>query len=119
MAKHILDGQKGEAIACSYLEKSGYTILHKNWRYKRYEIDIIAQEFETLVFIEVKTRKNNTFGEPVDFVDDNKIKNLMAASEAYLYEKGYQGEIRFDIVSILMDNAKPQIKLFRDAFWSD
>lgn len=119
MAKHIIDGQKGETIACAYLEKLGYTILHKNWRYRRYEIDIIAHEFETLVFVEVKTRKNNTFGEPVDFVDDSKIKNLMTASEAYLYEKEYQGEIRFDIVSILMDDSEPQIELFRDAFWSD
>ncbi len=57
-------GVNGELIAKSYLEKNGYLILERNWRYKKYEIDIIAQKPNLIVFVEVKTRKNDTFGEP-------------------------------------------------------
>ena len=57
-------GKRGEQLAVSFLEKKGYQILATNWRHRRAEIDIIAMDEDVLVFVEVKTRNNNNFGEP-------------------------------------------------------
>src|SRR5699024_3044138 len=119
MAMHIQTGQRGEELAFFYLQKRGYKIQERNWRYSRYEIDLIAYDGNTLVFIEVKTRKSNLYGEPLDFVDDGKQKKIINAAEAYLHQIGHQGEVRFDIVSVLLQKTKSEIELIQDAFWSE
>src|SRR5882762_11939271 len=76
--------KKGEDIAVAYLEKKDYTILERNFRKKYGEIDIIAKKNNTLVFIEVKTRTSNQFGEPIESITPWKLKSLIKT--AYLYK---------------------------------
>ncbi|TDG94924.1 YraN family protein [Cardinium endosymbiont of Culicoides punctatus] len=94
-------GQYAEEIAANYLEKKGFEILVQNFRYKRFEIDLIARHKNITVFVEVKARKNNLFGNPEDFVNKKKIRRLRIAAEYYLYTHDCSQLIRFDIISIL------------------
>ena len=119
MAKHNILGEKGEAIAYDYLQQKGYRIVEQNWRHKRAEIDLIAWDQETLVFIEVKTRSNDLFGKPEDAVNPKKERLIIRAGQAYMEQVKYEWAIRFDIISILMrgENAA-SISHFEDAFFS-
>ncbi|MEZ5023718.1 MAG: YraN family protein [Chitinophagales bacterium] len=112
-------GQIGEEKACRYLINKGYSILYTNWRHKRLEVDIICTDTNnTLVFVEVKTRSSKIFGEPQDFVNESKQRNLINAAEAYCHEFNHQGEIRFDIIGLLMTNKSiKEIKHYCDAFY--
>lgn len=83
-----------------FLLKKGFLILEKNYRYKRYEIDLITKDCDVLVFVEVKFRKSSFYGQPEDFVDHKKIERLQIAAENYMLEEDWQGKIRFDIVAI-------------------
>lgn len=117
MAKHNEIGKKGEAIAVDFILKKGYQLLEKNWRHKKYEIDIIARDKKDLAFIEVKTRSTNYFGEPEEAVDMHKEKHLIEGAAVYVEEKEIDLNCRFDIISIvLVPNKKPQIKHIEDAF---
>ena len=74
-----ITGQKGEAIACEYLKKSGYKILATNFRYSRLsEIDIVAKEKDTIVFVEVKTRTSIRCGHPFEAVSKKKVRTYLA-----------------------------------------
>jgi len=118
MAKHIETGKKGEALAVTYLENKGYTILETNWRFSRAEVDIIAMHGEILVFVEVKTRSSDYFGEPEEAVTERKKVLLTDAASMYMEKINHDWEIRFDIISVLLkDVNKPQISHFEDAFF--
>lgn len=117
MAKHLDSGKLGEQLAADFLKEEGYSIVAINWRFKYWEVDIIAEEGEILCFVEVKSRSKSNFGEPVDFVDIKKQKNLIQAAEAYLEATDHDGEIRFDIVSVYLEENK--VELIKDAFWSN
>jgi putative endonuclease len=111
-------GSDGEQLAKQFLENSGYEILDENWVFKKSEIDLIAYKDSKIIFVEVKTRKNNTFAEPEDFVSPNKQKQMALAADEYIYLMNHQHQIRFDIISILFDKfGKPIIKHIEDAFW--
>ncbi|MEJ5054261.1 YraN family protein [Sphingobacterium sp. MYb382] len=117
MAQHLKDGEEGERRARLYLEGLNYQIIAVNWRHKHWEVDIIAQDADTLVFVEVKSRSSTHYGEPASFVDIKKQKHLIDAADAYLASTAYEGEIRFDIVAVYLD--KPEaVQLIKDAFWS-
>src|ERR1700709_463867 len=103
MAKHLDLGRAGEALAKTHLENAGYEILDENWTHGKAEIDLIAYKDRVIIFAEVKTRTGNGFGEPEDFVDARKQKLLVEAADEYIYLMDHQGEVRFDIVSILFD----------------
>jgi putative endonuclease len=75
MAKHNELGALGEALAVEFLQKNKYKIVERNWRFKKAEIDIIAQKNNVLAIVEVKTRSSNYFGNPQDFVNQKKIKS--------------------------------------------
>lgn len=107
MAKHNLTGTRGEALAAAWLTAKSYRILHQNWRYSRWEVDIIAEKDGMLHFIEVKTRLTKQFGYPEDNVDNKKIQNLINASEAYLYQYPQWQRIQFDILSISILTDEP------------
>lgn len=112
-------GRIGEEMAVAFLRKSGFEILESNWRYQHLELDIIAQDGENLVFVEVKTRRTAYFGPPEDAVSPQKISRLINAAEAYIFEKDYQGDSRFDVVSIILPpGKKAEIEYFRDAFYA-
>ncbi len=111
-------GKRGEELAVRFLEKKNYKILEKNWRYRRAELDIIAKDGEALVFVEVKTKSNNQFGEPESAVDEKKENLMASAGAAYMRKIGHEWEIRFDIVSIIYTNENDyHIKHFEDAFF--
>ncbi|MGZ5243744.1 MAG: YraN family protein [Bacteroidia bacterium] len=98
---NISTGAQGEEAAANYLIRKGYTILAKNYKADRCEIDIIALDKETLVFVEVKTRKSNAYGYPEEAVTPAKQRNMVRAAEVYIEEKAWKNEIRFDIVSLI------------------
>ncbi len=119
MAQHNDLGRRGESLAKTFLENSGYEILDENWTHGKAEVDLIAYKNKTIIFVEVKTRTGNAFGEPEDFVDDRKQKLLTEAADEYIYLMNHQGEIRFDIIAILFDkNTNYTINHIEDAFWS-
>lgn len=117
MGRKQVSGSYGESLANAYLRDLGFEILALNWRYRHWEVDVIAMDGDVLVFVEVKSRSNLGFGQPMDFVDAKKQRNLIQAAEAYLECTDYQGEIRFDIVSVYLDSSK--IELIKDAFWGN
>ena len=100
MAHHNTTGSFGEELAANYLTKNGYTVLHRNWRYSYYEIDIIATFNSVIHFVEVKTRRSSTFGYPEDDVSKKKIRFLMSSAEEFLYRNPHWKRIQFDILSL-------------------
>ena len=115
MAHHNLTGSLGEEMAVKHLLDIGYTLLHRNWRHKNWETDIIATKNFKLHFIEVKTRRTTTFGYPEDDVSKKKIKNLMGAAEEFLLLYPGWKLIQFDILSITMEkNKQPEFFLIED-----
>lgn len=114
-------GIEGETKAVAYLRKQGYEIICQNWRYKHLEIDIIARESQTLVFVEVKTRSYTAFGLPYEAVSPAKQAKLARAANLYITASGYEGEIRFDVVSVISSGktTHDSVRLIRDAFWPE
>jgi putative endonuclease len=118
MAQHLELGRKGESLAKAHLENTGYEIMDENWTHGRAEVDLIAYKNGIIIFTEVKTRTGNFFGEPEDIVDARKQKMLVQAADEYIYLMNHQGEVRFDIISILFDKQNNYtLKHIEDAFW--
>ena len=109
-------GDYGENIAKLFLEEKGYTILEVNFRYKRGEIDIIAETEDSLIFIEVKFRSSSAYGFPEEVVTETKINLIQKVAEHYIEKNNWNKNIRFDIISIVERNNKRQIEHFEDAF---
>ena len=116
MAEHNEKGKFGEELAKEYLINHGYKILHTNWRVKHLEVDIIAQKDIFLIFCEVKYRTSNAFGEPESFVTIQKQKRIIGAAETYIELYQWQGESRFDVISILAENGTVKINHIEDAY---
>ncbi|MFT5724892.1 MAG: putative endonuclease [Bacteroidia bacterium] len=110
-------GQKGEDIAINFLKQKGLSILFRNYRIGRAEIDIIAESSEWLLFIEVKTRSSLKYGYPESFVSKKQENMLFDASEAYCVKHQSTKHIRFDIIAILIVDKRINIMHFEDAFW--
>lgn len=100
-ATHNEVGVWGEEQAARYLQQKGYTIIEHDWKSGHKDIDLIALDGETVVFVEVKTRRNRVFGEPEDAVNYAKMKNLRAAFNHYIKYKCIDKNTRFDIVSVI------------------
>ena len=116
--KHTETGIKAEQIAANYLTNLGYQIKHRNWRVNRYEIDIIAEDNNEIVFVEVKARNNTNFGFPEEFVGEKKRQAMINAASIYMEANELSQLIRFDIIGIVMHNYKIiDIKHFKDAFY--
>jgi len=95
-------GDFGEQLAVDFLEKKGFKIIEKQYRYGKGELDLIAWHGNTLVFIEVKTRLNLYYGLPEEGITRGKILQIRKTAEAYLHEKAINDtECRFDVVGIL------------------
>ena len=110
-------GKRGEALAEIELRQKGYKILQRNFRYGKSEIDLIAEGEGLLIFIEVKTRSSNSFGYPEDFVSKNQQEAIIRAANYYVEESGWKGDIRFDIVAIVVKQTVMQIEHLKDAFY--
>lgn len=107
-------GKKGEQLAAEFLIKKGFEIVVRNYRHGHAEIDLIVRRDNWLIFVEVKARSSNDFGEPEEFVDVRKMNKLFEAAEEYIYSTDWHGHIRFDIVSVKLGK-EPVIELFEDA----
>lgn len=118
MADHNDLGNFGEKLALQYLVKKGYKILETNWRFIHKEIDIIARKDDFIIFVEVKTRKTNYFGEPYTFVNKTKQGFLVKAANEYIVRFDIQEEARFDIISVLYNENKKDITHIEDAFYA-
>lgn len=116
MALHIDLGIQGEALAEQHFTSLGYTVLHKNWRYGRYEIDLVAAKNGILHFIEVKTRRGTKFGFPEDDVDRTKLRYLIIAGDSYVKQHPKWKRIQFDILSITFFAGKAEYYLIEDVY---
>jgi len=117
-ATHLITGSRGEEVALGHLLHIGYKLEHRNWRYKHLEIDLIMLDENTLVFVEVKTRSGANFGLPYEAVTWQKQRKLSQAATIFIRQNKYEGEIRFDVVSILANKENQyNIRHIKDAFW--
>lgn len=98
-------GNKGEELATDYLLKKGYRVIECNFRTRFGEIDIICYDKETLVFVEVKTKRGHDFGEPEEMVNKRKLSQVKRMGEVYLQDKKLDVACRVDVVAIVMENS--------------
>ena len=120
-------GDRGEELAAVYLMNNGYTILDRNYRFQRAELDLICSAppderggHLELVFAEVKTRSGLGFGRPEEAISRTKRRHIVRAARAYLHERHLEkARCRFDVISIILHpEAAPQIEHFKRAFWA-
>jgi len=117
MAQHNDLGKKGEQLAVDFLLNKGYSIIERNYRFQKAEVDIIAQLKETLAIVEVKTRSKIDFGNPQDFVKPKQIQNLVKVVDEFVIANALDVEVRFDIIAIVKDNKQFKIEHLEDAFY--
>jgi len=116
MAKHNTLGKDGERAAATFLINNGYEIIACNWRYNKIEIDIIANNNESIIFVEVKTRNSSHWGNPEDAVDKTKMRRMVEAADYYVKEYDIDLPVRFDIISIIWSENFIDVKHIDDAF---
>ncbi len=116
MAAHNDFGTLGEDIAVDYLRHKGYILVDRNWRSGHKEIDIVARQGDTIVFVEVKARANLQYGNPEEAVTRRKMHLLVLAADAYLRLNMLDNEVRFDIITITGSVDKPYIRHYEHAF---
>lgn len=110
-------GRQGEEMAAQYLTSKGYRILDRNWQNKgRKELDIVAQQGDTIVFVEVKTRKTSSLTTPIDAVDGRKQHRLVLAADSYLRTHNIDSPSRFDVIGIENYDTTPKITHIEWAF---
>jgi putative endonuclease len=110
-------GDQGEDLAAAALKKQGYKILERNYVTPLGEIDLIARQGETVVVVEVKTRKSTRFGSPQEAVSTTKQARLRRLAEYYLKAKRLTGSpVRFDVVAITLAGGEPRVEIIQDAF---
>ncbi len=101
MNKNIQVGKTGEDLATRYLEKLGYDIIQRNYKCKTGEIDIIAKDNKTIVFVEVKTRSSQIFGNPAESIGSKKLSSIIKALQFWLLiNNKTQDDIRVDAIEV-------------------
>ena len=117
MARHNQLGKQGEQMAEDYLINLGYAILHRNWRYSHYEIDIIAIKNKVLHFVEVKIRSSAVFGWPEENVTKKKFQSLLNAADEFLHQHPQYRHVQYDVLSISsFGNKAPEFFLIEDVY---
>ena len=117
MASHNDLGKKAEDLAAEFLQKNGYKVLIRNFRFQKAEIDIIAEKDNLIIITEVKARSTDAFMLPQEAVNKRKISLIVSAANNYLEEFNKNQEVRFDIISVLPDEkGKLVIEHIQDAF---
>lgn len=114
--EHIQLGIWGEDLAAAYLRDKGYIILERDWHSVHRDIDIIAQDGETIVFVEVKTRRNRDFGDPLQAIDSEKRHHLRLAMNHYIKYRKIDNPFRFDVITVVgeMGSSMPEISHIDD-----
>lgn len=120
MGKNNLSGAWGEALAAEYMRKKHYQVVAAGYRCRFGEIDLIVKNRKYLVFVEVKTRKNNDFAGAREFVDRNKQDRIRVTASLYLSQNPTNLQPRFDVVEVYApqgeQTVKPEIIHMEDAF---
>ena len=116
MALHNELGRKGEQLGEDYLANCGYSILFRNWRYGRSEIDLVAAKDNVLHFIEVKTRRAAGFGLPEEAIDKKKLRRMITAGSKFINSYPQWKRIQFDILSVSIINNEVSYFLIEDAY---
>jgi putative endonuclease len=109
-------GKKGEGLAADYLRKKGYKVIERNWGNKWGEVDLIVLKDKVLVFVEVKTKFKDKYGNPEEMVDRRKLEQVQKTAEMYLqkYPKYREGWLRVDVVGIVLEPLK--IKHYKNVY---
>lgn len=118
MTRHRQElGLQGETIACAELERLGYVIVERRYRSRFGEIDIVADDGGTVVFVEVKTKTSGSFGDPVEEVTAQKQRQIVAMGEEYYsFRCPLDTQCRFDVVGVDLSGSPPKITVYKDAF---
>ena len=110
-------GKKSENLAVWYLKKNGYKIIEQNYRTPLGEIDIIAKEKKTIVFVEVKSRQSIRYGNPKWAVTPKKQRKISMVALQYLKStRQMDAKARFDVVAVMSNRDQPQIEIVKNAF---
>lgn len=117
LPKHLRTGRHGEDLALEWLQGRGYTLLYRNWRHGRDELDLVLRHGRFLVVVEVKTRSSDRWGDPEWAVDRNKQRKLMRCASALLHTLPDDPELRFDVLGITLHAAGPEILHIPNAFY--
>lgn len=117
MNNHLTFGARGEELAEKFLSDKGYEVLERNWHYGQKEIDIIARYKNLLVIVEVKTRSSTMWEQPFQAVNRRKQKMIVEAADAYIRKNNIDFEVRFDVVSIVLDKKKTEVEHIENAFY--
>lgn len=96
-------GAWGEARAAAYLGAQGCALAEQNWRCAAGEVDLVVRDGESLAFVEVRTRRGERFGTPEDSITERKLAHMIAVAETYVYEHGWEGNWRLDVVAVHAD----------------
>jgi putative endonuclease len=117
MMPHIRTGEKGETLASEWLTANGFQILHCNWRYGRYEVDLIAGKEDIIHIVEVKCRRSNAYGPPEQSVSRRKIEHLLRGAQGWLLNHPGHTRIQYDVLAItIRKDATPEYFLFEDVY---
>ena len=100
MAEHLIIGARGEQLACQWLEKKGFQILHRNWRHGHDELDIVALDGRFLVVVEVKLRRGSRFGAAAEAIDARKLSRLRLALAGFARDADPELVPRIDVITI-------------------
>jgi len=117
MGKHNEFGKRGEELAVNHLTKNGYHIVHRNYRYLKAEIDIIAKKGDILAIVEVKSRSSDYMQSIAETVTEKKIKLLVMAADHYIISKDLEVEARFDIITVHKNGTNFNIEHLENAFY--
>ncbi len=117
MAEHNKIGIRGEAIAADHLSERSYTILEKNWRSGRLEVDIIARKGNTLIVAEVKTRTGSFVENLTEAVNRRKQQLLIRAANAYVCKYNLDVDVRFDIITVVFEEGSFRVTHIENAFY--
>ncbi len=110
-------GRRGENLAARHLKKLGYTVVERNFKTARGEIDLVARHKKDLVFVEVKSRSSNRFGSPAEAVTPAKQRRLSMVALEYIKIKGLEGmRARFDVVTVDAGCRPPRVEVIANAF---
>ena len=115
MAKHNELGKWGEDVAAAFLQQKGFRIVERNWKCGHKEIDLIVTDEQLLLFVEVKTRRNDFFGDPAEAVGWRTAEHLLNAMEQYICTNQIDMSVRFDILSVTGSPSSYQIELLENA----
>ena len=116
MAEHNELGRKGEEAAVTCLKKKGHRVVERNWSFSGYEIDIITEHEEFIVFVEVKTRTSDRWGDPGDAVTEQRMRRMVRAASHYLKINRIDKPARFDIVTVIGNERHFELEHIEDAF---